>query len=67
MGGVPKKMKTCYKLVIRKLAFPVDGYRYNAQIWTSIDGGKTFWYAGIGKYTDSVESAENYFKKFIEL
>ena len=36
---------------VEKMSYPLDGvYNYNVQVWTSIDGGKTFWYAGIGKY-----------------
>lgn len=45
---------------IQKLAFPVQGYAYNAQIWRSIDGGETFAYCGCGKYFRTLEEAEAY-------
>lgn len=50
---------------IKKLTFLADGYSYNAQIWRSVDGGKTFWYCGSGKYFRTEEEAEAY-KKQIE-
>lgn len=31
---------TIRRAIIKKLHFPVDGYLYNVQIETSIDGGK---------------------------
>ena len=49
---------------IEKLYFPVHGYNYNAQIWTSIDG-KKFYYCGFGKYFHTLAEAESY-KKEIE-
>lgn len=49
---------------IEKLAFSVDGYNYNAQIWKSLDR-KNFCYCGYGKYFKTLEEAEAY-KKQIE-
>lgn len=51
------------KVRIEKIA--IDVYNYNAQIWRSVDGGKTFWYCGCGKYFQTEGEAENY-KKQIE-
>lgn len=52
------------RTTITKLNFPVSGYEYNVQVWTSVDDGKTWWYAGIGKYAKSeveaLEIAANY-------
>jgi hypothetical protein len=42
-----------------------DGYRYDAQVNTSVDGGKTFWYCGIGKECKTLKEAREY-KKIIE-
>lgn len=50
---------------IEKLAFPVDGYNYNAQIWKSLDG-KNFFYCGFGKYFKTREEAEAYKKQIKE-
>ena len=34
-------MEVKRKFRTEKLKFPVDGYKYNVQVLTSIDGGKT--------------------------
>ena len=52
--------KVVWKCVIEKLHFPVDGYEYNVQIWTSVDGGKNFWYCGFGKYFRTEEEAKKW-------
>lgn len=57
-------MEPLRRLTIRELSFPVDGYRFSAEIWTSIDGGKSWWYCGIGKYVHTREQAEEYFNEF---
>lgn len=59
-------MKTIEKVKIEKLALPVGGvYNYNAAIYRSADGGKSFYYCGSGKYFETAEEAEK-FKKEIE-
>lgn len=45
------------KIEIRKLDFPVDGYRYNVRVLTSTDGGKSWWYCGNGKYAKTWQDA----------
>lgn len=37
-----------------------DGYRYDAQVITSVDGGKTFWHCGVGRFCKTEEEAEEY-------
>lgn len=37
-----------------------DGYRYDAQMITSVDGGETFWHCGVGKFCKTKEEAEEY-------
>lgn len=50
-------MNVIKKVHIAKLNFPVEGYRWNVVILTSTDGGRTFWYAGNGKYAKSFPAA----------
>lgn len=60
-------MKTLEKVDIKKLSFPIDNiYNYNAMIFRSVDGGKTFIYCGFGKYFATLEEAKAY-KAGIEL
>lgn len=59
-------MKTIEKVEIQKLDFPVANvYNYDAMIFRSVDGGKTFAYCGCGKLFATLEEAERY-KKEIE-
>ena len=54
------------KAKIEKMAFSVGGvYDYNVMIYRSIDGDKSFYYCGSGKYFKTLEEAEK-FKKEIE-
>lgn len=53
-----KKIKR--KTVIEKLSFPVDGYKYNVQIWRSVDGGQTYAYCGCGKFFHTEADAQEY-------
>lgn len=44
------------KIIISPLHFTIDNqYNYNVQVLTSIDGGRTFVYCGIGKYAKDEE------------
>lgn len=52
------------KYNIEKLNFPVDGYEYNAQVYISIDGGKSYYYCGIGKFTKTEQEAKEYCKQY---
>lgn len=52
------------KVTISKLSFPLDGvYRYDAQVWRSIDGGKTFYHCGDGRYCKTRKEAKEYARK----
>lgn len=53
------------KFKIEKLAIPVDGYTHNAQVWISVDWGKTFAYCGIGKFCHSAAECKQFFKDYI--
>ena len=56
-------MEVIKKYRVEKLHFPLDGvYNYNVQELSSVDGGKTFWYCGFGKYCKSLEEANEYVK-----
>lgn len=52
------------KFKIQKLAFPVDGYQFNAQVWISVDGGKTYAYCGIGKFCKTEQEAQEFFEQY---
>ena len=59
-----KEKKMIEKVEIHKLNFPVaNTYNYNAMIFRSVDGGKTFFYCGYGKYFATIEEARDYKKK----
>lgn len=61
-----KEKKMIEKVEIHKLNFPVANiYNYNAMVFRSVDGGKTFFYCGYGKYFATIEEAQDY-KKEIE-
>ena len=53
------------RAVINKLRFPIEGYSYNVQIETSVDGGRNFYYCGNGRYFRTEEEAKA-FKEEIE-
>lgn len=50
-------MHIVHRYEIKPLFFPVDGYKFNAQVWISTDGGATFAYCGIGTYTRTEHEA----------
>ena len=56
-------MEVIKKYRVEKLHFPLDGvYTYNVQELSSVDGGKTFWYCGFGKYCKTLNEANEYVK-----
>ena len=56
-------MKVIKKYRVEKLHFPLDGvYNYDVQEWSSVDGGKTFWHCGFGKYCKTLAEANEYVK-----
>lgn len=49
------------KYDIKKLDYTIQGgYRYDTQIWTSTDGGKTYFHCGLGKFCRTLEEAKAY-------
>ncbi len=54
------KVTVMRKYRIEKLAFPVDGYLYNVQMLTCVDGGQNYYYCGIGKYCKTEQEAKEY-------
>lgn len=56
-------MEVIKKYRVEKLHFPLDGvYNYNVQELSSVDGGKTFWYCGFGKFCKTLNEANEYVK-----
>jgi len=41
-------------------------YPWNVQKWHSYDGGKTFVYAGYGRFCKSIEEADEYIRSSFE-
>ena len=58
--------RVLHRYITERLHFPVDGYMYNVQRWSSVDGGKNFYYCGYGKYCKTEEEAREYINKSIE-
>ena len=48
-------MNTMYKFNIETLSFPIEGNKYNLQVLTSTDGGRTFYYCGIGRFCKDMD------------
>lgn len=46
------------KVTIDKLNLPVDNYNYDVKLLTSIDGGKTYYYAGFGRFAKTLKEAQ---------
>lgn len=61
-----KTLKPMKRFIIRKLYFGINGYNYYVHISTSVDGGKTFYYAGEGKYTINRLQALDFINQYIE-
>ena len=57
-------MEAIKKIVVKKLDadHPARerGCKYNVQVLTSIDGGETFFYCGIGQFAKDLNEAERY-------
>ena len=57
-------MEAIKKVVVTKLDadHPARerGCEYNVQVLTSIDGGETFFYCGIGRFVKDISEAERY-------
>ena len=53
-----------HKYNIEKTAFPIDGYNFNVQVLISVDGGKSFYYCGIGKFCKTEEEAAEYIAQY---
>ena len=52
------------KVNIRKNYYPIAGvYKYDAQVVRSIDGGKTYYHCGEGRYCKSYKEAKDYKSK----
>ena len=52
-----------HKYNIEKTAFPIDSYNFNVQVLISVDGGKNFYYCGIGKFCKTEEEAAEYIEQ----
>lgn len=59
-------MQVFRRCKIYKLHFPVDGYKFNVQVLTSIDGGNTWYYGGAGRMTKSIRDAMQYVNEWKE-
>lgn len=59
-------MREVLKFKLLPLLAPVNGYKFDVQLWKSIDGGETFWYTGNGKFCRSVEEADAYINRIFE-
>ena len=47
------KMESIKKIIVDELE--AHGYKYNVRIFTSVDGGKKFYYCGVGRYCKSLQ------------
>ena len=56
-------MKTICKPKIKANKERGGVYRFDVQLWRSYDGGKTFVYAGTGKYCKTDEELRQYIKE----
>ena len=52
-------MESIKKIIVDELAEKhparAHGYKYNVRILTSVDGGKKFYYCGVGRYCKSLQ------------
>ncbi len=53
-AGKGYKMESIKKIIVDELEEKhparAHGYKYNVRIFTSVDGGKKFYYCGVGRY-----------------
>jgi len=55
------------KYKVEQMSYPLDGvYRYNAQVWISVDGGENYYYCGIGKYCKTRAEAGRFCREYEE-
>lgn len=59
-------MRTIERLEIHELFFPVDGYKFNVQIWRSVDGNN-WYYCGDGKYFRTIEEVLNFQSDWVKI
>lgn len=53
------------KYNIEKTSFPIDGaYNYNVQVLISVDGGKNYYYTGIGRFVKTKKEARYYIQEY---
>ncbi len=50
-------MAVLRKYRVEKMDYSVDGYSYMVKLVTSLDGGKSFYYCGDGKYFKTEQEA----------
>lgn len=61
-----KKIKNSNKNYygIKKFYYPVNGYKYDVQIWTQDSENKNkFWHAGNGKFCKTKKEVKQYISK----
>ena len=58
-------MTTNITLVVKpaNIVLRGDGIKYNVQQWTSVDGGRSYWYAGIGKFCKDIKECKAYIQE----
>lgn len=56
------KSNIARKYRIEKCNFVYDDYKYIVQIMLSFDGGKNFFYTGMGKYVKSKKAAQQFIR-----
>ena len=54
------------RIEIHELHFPVDGYRFDVQVWRTADCGRTWYYCGEGKYFKTIEEVLAYQRDFLQ-
>lgn len=57
------RKKVITRVNIHKNYYPIDGYKYDAQIVRSVDGGRTFYHCGEGRYCKTYKEARQYKSK----